>query len=161
MALSLHSAFHPFFADDTLPEMARALANSADLFGGPASSHRRPALDLIEQPTEYRLSADLPGLGEEDIKLEINQRVLTLSADKNEVHEVRGEDGTVKMATRKSRSFRRTVQLPEDVDVDNIAATMDKGVLSLVLPKIPATQPRRIAVTPGSCKPALAEQPAA
>mmetsp|Transcript_18228 Transcript_18228/g.51049 ORF Transcript_18228/g.51049 Transcript_18228/m.51049 type:complete len:161 (-) Transcript_18228:421-903(-) len=160
MALSLHSAFHPF-ADSTVREMARALANSADLFDGPAASRWRPALELMEQPAEYRLSADLPGLGEEDVKLEITQRVLTLSADKEEVHEVRGDDGKVKTSTRKSRSFRRTVQLPEDVDVDNIAATMDKGVLSLVLPKMPETQPRRIAVTPGSCKPALAEQPAA
>lgn len=101
--------------------------------------------DVEERSDCYAVHADLPGLGEEDVRLELNNRVLTVSAEKQE--ESREEKaGKLVRSSRRARSFKRTLQLPEDVEEERISATMDKGVLQVLLPKKQAPEPRRIQV---------------
>ena len=161
MALSFHSPLHSLFGEDPLLDLmlssrardmhASSGAESAAVPGLRALA-RSGGVDLVELPGEYALSADLPGLGEEDIVLEISDsRVLTLSADKKEEVSADGGEGGSKVVRRRARSFRQSILLPEDVDSDAIAAHMEKGVLTVRMPKRPKTeQTRRIAVGGGS-----------
>uniref|UniRef100_A0A061R953 Heat shock protein hsp20 n=1 Tax=Tetraselmis sp. GSL018 TaxID=582737 RepID=A0A061R953_9CHLO len=111
------------------------------------SSRNVTNLDFEEHETKYMVYADLPGLGEDDIKLELNNRILTISGEKNVETQDKDSTGNIRVSSRRSRSFKRTVQLPEDVDESSIKATMDKGVLEVSLPKQPTTEPRKIEVS--------------
>ena len=94
-----------------------------------------------EKSEKYVISADMPGLGEEDVNLEISGRMLTISGEKT------AEDGE---GRKSSRSYKRTISLPHDVDEDNIEATMSKGVLQLSLPKRQEVAKRRIPIAGAS-----------
>lgn len=116
--------------------------------GGAAQRRWVPAMDLVETEGEYVLRADLPGLGEDDVKIELDERVLTISGERHSEHEAR-EAGFYRVE-RSSGSFRRTLTLPEGVDADAIRATFDKGVLEVRVPKPEQRQPRRVQITVGS-----------
>ncbi|MGH2856787.1 MAG: Hsp20/alpha crystallin family protein [Solirubrobacteraceae bacterium] len=117
--------------------------------GGPvARRHWTPAMDLVQTDGEYVLRADLPGLGEDDVKIELDENVLTISGERHSEHEQR-EAGWHRVE-RSSGSFRRSLRLPEGVDADAIRATFDKGVLEVTVPKPEQRQPRRVQITVGS-----------
>jgi HSP20 family molecular chaperone IbpA len=140
--------FHPFLERDMLlgcgAPIRRQLAspeyrsNSFDL-----------DLDIEEHPAAYIVSTDLPGFGEEDVALEVHQGVISIVAEKKVDVQTEGKEGKPATVIRKTRSFKRNYKLPDDVDEQGITATMDKGVLSLELPRRPAEAPRRIAVGGG------------
>jgi len=106
-------------------------------------------LDIEEHPAAYIVSTDLPGLGEEDVTLEVHHGVLTIVAEKKIDEHTEGKDGKLATVIHKTRSFKRAYKLPDDVDEQDIAATMDKGVLSVKLPRKPVEAPRRIVVGGG------------
>ena len=101
----------------------------------PQSASRRwiPAIDLLETEGEFVLRADLPGLAEQDVNIELEDNVLTLSGERKSEHEER-KQGYYR-AERSSGSFRRTLTLPEGVDADAVKATFDRGVLEITVPK--------------------------
>ncbi|MGH2891298.1 MAG: Hsp20/alpha crystallin family protein [Solirubrobacteraceae bacterium] len=113
--------------------------------GGAAQRRWVPAMDLVETEGEYVLRADLPGLGEDDVKIELDERVLTISGERRSEHEER-EPGWYRVE-RSSGSFRRALTLPEGVDAGAIRATFDKGVLEVRVPKPEQRQPRRVQIT--------------
>ena len=86
--------------------------------------------------------------------------MLSIVAEKKVEAQVEGEDGKPVTVSRTSRSFRHSFKLPEDVDEKGISAEMDKGVLTLNLPKRPEVAPRRITVggAGAGLKPAPAEE---
>src|SRR5689334_1091108 len=88
-----------------------------------------PAMDLVEGEDHYVLRADLPGMGEEDVKLEVEDRVLTLSGERKSETTEKGE-GFYRLE-RASGAFSRSLTLPEGIDADAIAASFDKGVLEV------------------------------
>jgi HSP20 family protein len=106
-----------------------------------------PALDVVEHEDSYVLRADLPGLGEADIDLSLEENVLTLSGKRETKSEER-RDGYVRVE-RASGAFRRSLTLPEGVDGDAIAATFDKGVLEVTIPKPEQRRPRKLQITVG------------
>lgn len=106
-----------------------------------------PAMDLIETDEHFVLRADLPGLGEDDVKLEVEDRVLTVSGERNAEHESKGE-GYYRLE-RATGSFSRTLSLPEGVDASAITASFDKGVLEVRIPKPEQVRPRRISIQVG------------
>lgn len=106
-----------------------------------------PAMDLVEGEDHYLLRADLPGMTEEDVQIEVHDNTLRLSGDRKSEHEQR-ERGWYRME-RSFGSFSRSLTLPDGVDAEAIAASFDKGVLEVRIPKPEERQPRRIEIQAG------------
>ena len=112
-----------------------------------------PAMDLVELDDHFVLRADLPGLGEEDVKIEITDDVLTLSGERRFEHETRKE-GFFRLE-RGAGSFSRSLTLPEGVDADAVSASFDKGVLEVRIPKPEQRKPRRVEIAVGDRQKAI------
>src|SRR5690242_19747238 len=112
----------------------------------PTQTLRRwlPATDVVEREDGYVLSIDLPGLSESDVKIELEDNVLTVSGERRSQSEA-AKDGYCRVE-RAFGSFTRRLTLPEGVDGDAIAASFDKGVLEISIPKPEARKPRRIEI---------------
>jgi HSP20 family protein len=106
-----------------------------------------PAMDLVETEEHYVLTADLPGLSEEDISLEFDGDVLTLSGERKFEHTERKE-GFYRLE-RATGSFSRSLTLPEGVDPDAVTATFDKGVLEVRIPKPEQRKPKKVSIQVG------------
>ena len=132
-----------------------APASSGGGGGGTGSGARRwmPAMDLVETEEHFVLRADLPGLNEEDVKIEVNGDTLTLSGERSFEHEAT-KDGFYRLE-RGSGTFARSLTLPEGVDPDGIAASFDKGVLEVRIPKPEQRRPRRVEIAVGGGRPAI------
>ena len=119
-----------------------------------------PAMDLLESGDAFVLRADLPGMSEEDVSIELEDNVLTLSGERKTEHEDRRE-GFYRVE-RAFGAFSRSLTLPRGVDADAVAATFDKGVLEVRIPKPEARKPRKISISAAGEQPTLegsAEQP--
>ena len=116
-----------------------------------------PAMDLVEADDHFLLKADLPGLGEDDVSIEVQDNVLTISGERKAEHE-RKEKGWYRLERAFGR-FSRSLTLPEGVNADAISANFDKGVLEVSIPKPEERKPRRISIggTNGNGKPATLE----
>jgi HSP20 family protein len=116
---------------------------------GNGTSARRwiPAMDVVESEDHFVLTADLPGLGEDDVNIEVEENVLTVSGERKSEHEDKRE-GYVRVE-RSYGSFRRSLTLPEGVDADAVTASFDKGVLEVRIPKPEQRKPRRVEIKVG------------
>ena len=114
------------------------------LFDDSRSQRWVPAMDLVEADDHFLLKADLPGLGEEDVSIELRDNALTISGERKSEHEAR-ERGWYRVERATGR-FSRSLSLPEGVDPDAVTASFDKGVLEVRIPKPEARKPRRIAI---------------
>jgi HSP20 family protein len=103
-----------------------------------------PALDIRETDDEYLVLCDLPGVKSEDVAIEVEDNVLTISGSRAPV-----ETGEIWRSERMHGSFVRRLTLPKGVDSDNIVADYRDGVLELHLPKLPEQKPKRIAIRGG------------
>jgi HSP20 family protein len=115
-------------------------------FGGGEGGPRRwvPPMDLVEAEDHFVLKADLPGLSEEDVSIEIDDGALKISGERKAEHEA-NERGWYRVE-RAFGSFARTLSLPEGVDADAVSASFDRGVLEVRVPKPEQRKPRRIAI---------------
>jgi HSP20 family protein len=103
-----------------------------------------PRVDIVEQDGGYELVADLPGLKKEDIKIEIQDNMLTLRGEKKLEEEKK--DKNYRLCERYYGEFVRTFTLPENVNRDGIVAEFKDGVLKLEIPKTEKAQPKQIEV---------------
>ena len=103
-----------------------------------------PAMDLVEADDHFVLKADLPGLAEDDVAIEVQDNVLTLSGSRETEHEL-GEKGWYRLE-RSYGSFSRSLTLPDGVDADKVEASFDRGVLEVRIPKPEERKPRRISI---------------
>jgi len=103
-----------------------------------------PSMDVVETENEFRLQADIPGMRQEDVKLSIDNNMLTLSGERK--MEKRDDRDNYHRVERSFGSFRRQLMLPKNVDLNNISANHDNGVLTVTMPKIPAPAPKSIKV---------------
>ncbi|MCX7026495.1 MAG: Hsp20/alpha crystallin family protein [Spirochaetes bacterium] len=108
--------------------------------------YRMPAIDVLEKKDSYVIEAELPGLNEKDIKLEIKERVLSLSTEKMSKKDGQDDNGTWIRRERSDLRFSRTFTLPEDTDVDKIEAKFRDGLLSIELPRKPESAPKVLTV---------------
>lgn len=106
-----------------------------------------PAMDLVEREDHFLLKADLPGMSEEHVQIEVHDSTLRISG-KREAEEEQTERGWYRME-RSFGSFSRSLTLPEGVNADAIAASFDKGVLEVRIPKPEERQPRRVEIQAG------------
>jgi HSP20 family protein len=130
-----------------------------DAFFGQTDQGRRwvPPMDLVEAEDHFVLKADLPGLAEGDVKLEVQDGTLTISGERKAEHEQR-EKGWYRIE-RSFGSFSRSLTLPDGVDPGRIEASFKDGVLDIRIPKPEERKPRRISISTesGNGKPAEVE----
>ena len=136
---SLHRQIDRMFDDvwrdfgDTRGELAGVLA---------------PNIDVVEHDKETRITAELPGVREEDLDLSVDGDMVTIRAEKKIE---RQEDGDRRhVSERAYGTFARSLRLPYPVDADAVKAHFDRGVLTITLPRnAEAERRRRIAIESG------------
>lgn len=111
-----------------------------------------PKVDVKEEKNAYELEMDLPGKTENDINIELDRNVLTISsiAKSEEKKEEKAEAKEAEKYLIKERTcskFSRSFTLPEDVDCENISAKVINGVLAVTLPRKVIAAPKRISIT--------------
>jgi HSP20 family protein len=131
-----------------------------DAFFGQTDQGRRwvPPMDLVEAEDHFVLKADLPGLAEGDVNIEVQDGTLTISGERKAEHEQR-EKGWYRIE-RSFGSFNRSLTLPDGVDPGRIEASFNNGVLEVRIPKPEERKPRRISISSsgnGSGEPAAVE----
>lgn len=104
-------------------------------------------LDVRETDDEYLVMVDLPGVKPDDVTIEVNDAVLTVSGSRVPV-----ETGELQLSERPYGSFVRSLTLPKGVDSDKIMADFRGGVLELRIPKPAEVKPKKIAISSGSQK---------
>ncbi|MBV8956267.1 MAG: Hsp20/alpha crystallin family protein [Solirubrobacterales bacterium] len=115
--------------------------------GGAGVRRWIPAMDLVETDEDFVLRADLPGLTEKDVHIELEDNVLTISGERKAEHEERKE-GYYRVE-RSSGTFSRSLTLPEGVDPEAVKASFDRGVLEVRVPKPEERKPRKVAISVG------------
>lgn len=120
-----------------------------DLFGDDVRSRRSartfvPAVDVEERKTDFRLTADLPGLTADDVDVTIENGVLTVSGERK--HEKVEEKDGYRRVERTFGTFRRSFTLPKGVEAESVTARTENGQLEVVIPKPVAETPRKIKV---------------
>jgi HSP20 family protein len=100
-----------------------------------------PLVDVHETEEEYLVKVDLPGVKADDVTVEVNENVLSISGSR-----VVEETGQAQLVERPYGSFVRSLTLPQGVDSDSIEAGYQDGVLELRIPKPAAQKPKKITI---------------
>ena len=103
-----------------------------------------PAVDIVESPETYTLTADLPGLTKSDVNLTVEDGVLTLTGERKSEHSESKEFGH--RYERAYGKFSRSFQLGTGVDTGKIKAEFKNGLLKVDLPKIEASKPYEVSI---------------
>ncbi len=106
-----------------------------------------PAMDLIETEDHYVLRADLPGLSEQDVNIEFESNVLTVSGERRSEHTEHKQG--YRRVERAYGSFSRSLTLPEGINPDAVRAHFDRGVLEVSIPKPEQIKPRKVTIAVG------------
>ena len=129
----------PFFAfsrrfNDLLPD-------------GPSESGDQmilPAMDVAESEDSLTIHAELPGLKKDEVKITIENGVLTLSGEKRLVKEEKKND--FHLVERRYGTFRRQITLPSQMDPDKAKASFEDGVLKVEIPKLEIAKPKQLEI---------------
>ena len=120
-----------------------------ELFNGPAFNSdffgAYPPVNIHETKEAYVLDVLVPGLTKEDLKIGLDNNILSISAEKKTEQQSEGEKRIRREFS--SRSFKRSFTLDETVDAEKIQAKYENGVLKLNLPKKAQAQPKTIDIT--------------
>jgi len=120
----------------------------AGRFPGANNGGFAPAMDVSETDNEYHVRADLPGVKKDELDISIQDGVLTINAETKYEDEQKNK-GRIVRQERRYGKFVRSMRLGNAVDVDNVQAEYQDGVLKLVLPKAEQARPKRIDVQVG------------
>ncbi len=105
-----------------------------------------PAVDVHETKDELVLQAELPGLTPDDVELNVENGVLTISGEKKQEHQEGEEGSDFHLVERRYGRFERRFSLPRSVDPGKVKAEFANGMLNITLPKAEAAKPRRIQI---------------
>lgn len=125
-------------------EMQKDLGGVGDDDTRVVGSNWSPDVDIKEEPEQFVLHADIPGVRPEDIEISMDNGVLTIRGERR--HAVTESREGYHRVERQHGTFMRRFSLPDTVNADAIEATSKDGVLELRLPKTTAPTPRRIEV---------------
>ncbi|HET7320903.1 MAG TPA: Hsp20/alpha crystallin family protein [Longimicrobiaceae bacterium] len=121
---------------------------------------RAPNADVMETKDDIHVTLELPGLRPEDIDVNLEDNVLTISGEKKEEREGEGPQSRWHLSERRYGRFSRTFVLPKEVEQDRIQARFENGILNVTIPKSERVKPRRLPLPggtdysvrrPGSC----------
>lgn len=135
---------------DPLKEIRELERRFASMFGdirGTEASNVSgfiPAVNSREGEYAYHIEIDLPGVNKEDISIDLKGNILTISGERKMKNEVKEQD-YYKVESFFGK-FQRSFTLPENVDTENIRASVENGVLEVVLPKMPPKDSKKISV---------------
>jgi HSP20 family protein len=104
-----------------------------------------PAIDLVEDGDRYVLHADLPGVAEQDVSVEVDAGVLKISGERRSARTE--QQGGYRRIERSFGSFSRSLTLPDGIDPDAVEASFDKGVLEVRIPKPERIKPRKVTIS--------------
>jgi HSP20 family protein len=104
-----------------------------------------PPVDIYETDEALILKAELPGFSKEDIGIELKENTLVIKGERKREDEMK--EGNYHRVERAYGAFQRSFMLPTTVDHEKVKASYKDGILELHLPKVPAAQPKRIAVS--------------
>ena len=107
-----------------------------------------PPMDLVETPDHYVLRADLPGLSDGDVNVQLEANVLTISGERKAEHEDQ-QEGYYRLE-RAFGTFSRSLTLPDGVDPDAVQAHFDRGVLEIRVRKPEQKKPKTVQITLGA-----------
>lgn len=139
---SINGIMNPFFDDAFLKNFMET----------PARQRNTVPVNILESEAAYELELQIPGWKKELVSIEIKDQVLRISGKKEEQKENKEESKDRGRYTRKeffSNSFKRNFSLPDDLDLDQIKAQFENGILSITLPKLARKEPsaaRRITI---------------
>lgn len=119
-------------------------ALGAGFDGGTLASAWVPAVDVVEDQEHLRIVVELPGVHPEDVKLSLENQVLTIRGEKRQESEETKERWH--RYERSYGSFERSFTLPSTVDAEHIQASVEHGVLTVTLPKAERARPREIPI---------------
>lgn len=115
-------------------------------FGGTAEMV--PSMDVTETDKEIELTAELPGLQEKDVQINVADNVLTIKGEKKAEKEA--EDKNYRVVERSYGAFARAIELPAGVDPDVIKASISNGVLKVTVPKPAPAQVKKVEIKPAA-----------
>jgi len=103
-----------------------------------------PSMDVTETDKQIEITAELPGLEEKDVQINVADNLLTIRGEKQAEKEEKDKD--YRLIERSYGSFERTLELPAGVNTDAIQASIAKGVLKVTVPKPAPAQSKKIEV---------------
>lgn len=103
-----------------------------------------PAIDFIEDDKTLKVEAEMPGMGEKDIKVSIDNHMLTISGEKSTSRQDKGKNYSLREISY--GRYERSVNLPDNIDIGKAKATFKKGMLWVEFPKklLSKSKPKKI-----------------
>lgn len=102
-----------------------------------------PPADIEETDDAYLIEVDVPGIKRDDINVELTDREIVITGEYKE----RERTGVLRLGTRRTGRFEYRTVLPGDINAEGVDAALREGVLTVKVPKVEATKPRRIEIT--------------
>lgn len=112
---------------------------------GAAQTRFVPAVDVVEERDAILVTAELPGFKPEEVKIDFEKNVLTLSGERK-IEKKSEEKVGFRRIERSHGAFARSFVLPDTVDGEKIEASLDSGLLTVRVPKRPSAEPRKIQI---------------
>lgn len=113
-------------------------------FYGPTDSSASPRTNICETDQAYELAFELPGIDEKNIQVDVQDHMLTVTAERKEEHETQGKRWH--RVEHRYGQFARTISLPQDASSGGVEAVFKQGVLTVTVPKRPESRPTRVQV---------------
>ena len=140
-------------AQEELAQMSPVLAHALGLHAQQQASGRAtttawaPALDISERKDAYLVTVELPGVEPDDLQVTLEDGLLTIQGERHFAQD--SSEQQFHRVERRYGAFRRSITLPAHVLAEGIQATVDNGVLQILVPKAEEATPKRIQVRPG------------
>jgi HSP20 family protein len=139
-------------AQDEMAQMNPMLAHALGLHtqqgsGRATTTAWAPALDISERKDAYLVTVELPGVEADDLQITLEDGLLTIQGERHFAHD--SSEQQFHRVERRYGAFRRSITLPDHVMADGIEATVENGVLQIMVPKMEEATPKRIQVRPG------------
>lgn len=99
-----------------------------------------PRVNVVENDKGLEVTAELPGVDQKDIDVDLTEGMLTLKAEHREEKEEKGENERYHVVERAFGTFMRRFAIPFEPDAENVEASFDKGVLRIWIPRSPESQ---------------------
>ena len=145
---SLWGSSAPAAGRDTFRSLHDEMNRLFDQFGrglpanwsGTGDGMMAPTIDVSETDAEMSVTAELPGVTEDDMQLSLEDNVLTIKGEKRAEKKEEDKDKKYRLVERSYGSFLRTIPLPFKADPDSVKADFDNGVLKVTIPKPPEAE---------------------
>lgn len=144
------SFFNPRFTSDLFDVIDR---NFNDYGYGENGKSAMPRVDVSEKKDSYVLEMELPGYTENDVELDLKNRVLTISSKLKDAKKAEKEEkkeaaeSVYLIKERRNTTFSRSFTMPEDIDQENVTAAFKNGLLTVIIPRKAEAQTKRIMIS--------------